>query len=74
MNQRRRECKIASDGKDIFVVFDGKRIAKRGHPRTPQTKKWVSLEPGYNVYDEGNLEALVVEHDGLRQRLSPSDN
>lgn len=40
---------IESDGKDIFVVFNGKRIAKRGHPGTPQARTWVSLEPGYEV-------------------------
>jgi hypothetical protein len=42
---------IESDGRDLFVVFDGKRIAKRGHPGTPQAKTWVSLEPGFEVYD-----------------------
>jgi hypothetical protein len=69
-----KECKIESDGSDVFVVFEGKRIAKRGRPGTSQAKKWVSLERGYNVCDEGDLEAVVVEHDGVRQRLSPSDN
>jgi hypothetical protein len=37
---------IESDGKDIFVVFNGVRVAKRGHPNTPQAGTWIALEPG----------------------------
>lgn len=29
---KKPECRIESDGHDIFVVFNGVRIAKRGHP------------------------------------------
>ena len=69
------ECRIVSDGKDIFVVFEGKRIAKRGRSGTPQAKSWVSLEPGYTVHDEGDMEELVVECNGVRQWPPlPSDN
>jgi hypothetical protein len=28
------ECSIESDGKDLFVVFDGVKIAKHGQPCT----------------------------------------
>jgi hypothetical protein len=35
----------------ISIEFDGRRIAKRGHPDSPQARTWVSLEPGFNVYD-----------------------
>jgi hypothetical protein len=43
------ECTIESDGLNLFVVFDGVRIAERGEPGTPQAGTWVSLEPGYEV-------------------------
>ena len=43
------EAAIESDGTDVFVIYDGKRIAKRGHPDTPQAGTWVSIEPGYTV-------------------------
>jgi hypothetical protein len=33
-------------GDDLFIVFNGVRIAKRGYPDTAQAKTWVSLEPG----------------------------
>jgi hypothetical protein len=46
------------------VIYDGKRIAKRGHPDTPQTGTWVSIEPGYTVWDKGYPQELVVEYEG----------
>jgi hypothetical protein len=55
------ECKIESDGRDLFVVCDGKRIAKRGQPGTAHAKTWISIEPGYVVHDEKNGRELVVE-------------
>jgi len=44
-----KECKIETDGNDIFVIADGVTIAKRGHPGTPQAKTWIALEPGWTV-------------------------
>jgi hypothetical protein len=58
------EASIESDGTDVFVVYSGRRIAKRGHPNTPQAGSWVSLEPGYRVFDKDYPEKLVVERDG----------
>jgi hypothetical protein len=58
------EAAIESDGTDVFVSYDGKRIAKRGHPDTPQTGTWVSIEPGYTVWDKGYPQELVVEYEG----------
>jgi len=58
------EAAIESDGTDVFVIYDGKRIAKRGHPDTPQTGTWVSIEPGYTVRDRGYPQELVVEYEG----------
>jgi hypothetical protein len=46
-----KTCKLESDGTDVFVVFNGVKIAKRGYPGTPQSKTWIPLEPGYTVLD-----------------------
>jgi hypothetical protein len=46
----------------LYVVGDGVRIAKRGHPDTPQARTWVSLEPGWSVRDGGGrVESGVLE-------------
>ena len=58
------EAAIESDGTDVFVIYDGKRIAKRGHPDTPQAGTWVSLEPGYTVRDKNYPQELVIEYEG----------
>jgi hypothetical protein len=55
---------IESDGTEVFVIYDGKRIAKRGHPDTPQAGTWVSIEPGYTVWDKNYPQELVIEHEG----------
>jgi hypothetical protein len=47
---------IESDGKDLYFVFDGKRVAKRGAPGTPQARTWISLEPGYEVTGTEKIE------------------
>jgi hypothetical protein len=69
MASKQPSCAIESDGTDIFVRFDGVRIAKRGSPGTPHAKTWVSLEPGYVVHDgpprpDGG--ELVVIFNGVR--------
>jgi hypothetical protein len=56
---------VISDGKDIFVVVDGVRIARRGHPNTPQAATWISIEPGWEVLDGENLESILIKHNGV---------
>src|SRR5262249_24067004 len=46
------ECSIESDGKDLFVVFDGVKIAKRGQPKTPQPHSMMAMSRSR----AGNLE------------------
>jgi hypothetical protein len=58
------ECQVVSDGNDLFVVLDGVKIAKRGHPGTPHAKTWISLEPGWVVRSAN--EKMIVEHKGVR--------
>jgi predicted peroxiredoxin len=57
-----------ADGDDVnlFVVFDGKRIAKRGDPDSPQAKTWVSLEPGFVVRDNADMTEIYIEINGVR--------
>jgi len=43
------EASIESNGIDVFVVYNGVRIAKRVGPNSPQAGTWVSLEPGIRV-------------------------
>ena len=52
---------VQSDGTDLYAVFHGVRIAKRGAKGTPQARTWISLEPGYRVRDEyGERGALTI--------------
>ena len=58
--QRRPECVVEAvpedpsrpDGEtDMYLIFDGRRIAKRGKPGTSHAMTWISLEPGVVVRD-----------------------
>ena len=60
------EAKIQSDGRDFFVILNGVKIAKRGLPDTPHAGQWVSLEPGFSVFDGPDLESIVIEYRGVR--------
>ena len=52
---------VQADGTDLYAVFQGVRIAKRGAKGTPQARTWISLEPGYRVRDEyGERGALTI--------------
>jgi hypothetical protein len=64
------EATIAYDGQDLFVFVDGVKIAKRGHPGTPEAGSWISLEPSFAVYDDGEG-AVTIEFNG--ERTTPSD-
>jgi hypothetical protein len=57
-------CAMEFTGDDVFIVFNGVRIAKRGYPDTPQAKTWVSLEPGWRVLD--GEDSIAIEQHGVR--------
>ena len=57
-----KTCRVECDGEDIFIVADGLKIAKRGHPETPQAKTWVLLEPGYIVREREDGASIEVEY------------
>jgi hypothetical protein len=58
------EASIESDGIDVFVVYNGVRIAKRSHSGTPLAGTWMSLEPGYTPRDKNYPQELVIEYEG----------
>src|ERR1700730_18094898 len=58
--QRRPECVVEAVPEDpsrpdgateMYLIFDGRRIAKRGKPGTLHAMTWISLEPGVVVRD-----------------------
>jgi hypothetical protein len=53
---------------DLFIVLDGVRIARRGHPGTPQAETWVSMGvPGFEFVD---MEREKVEVKRYGKRLN----
>jgi len=56
---------MVSDGRDIFVIYGGVTIAKRGKPGTAYARQWVSLEPGYEVIDNADLTEIHIKHEGV---------
>ena len=59
------EIGIEFDGRDMFVSFNGQRIAKRGDHRN-----WVALVPGYRVHSPVDHSTISVEvlPSGTRRR------
>jgi FHA domain len=56
---------------DLYLIFDGKRIAKRGKPGTLHAMTWIPLEPGVVVRDVPMPESesgwgMVVEINSVR--------
>jgi hypothetical protein len=54
------ECKLVCTGEELFVVFNGIKIAKR------EARKWISLEPGYVVHDNADYSGISVEFNGAQ--------
>jgi hypothetical protein len=59
-------CEMRMDHDGLFVIFNGMKIARRADPDTPQARTWVSLEPGYAVFDNTDMTAIIVEYYGKR--------
>jgi hypothetical protein len=58
--RKQPECGVEITETDIYLVYDGVRIAKRGKPGTPQAKSWVPLEPAFKVFNTTDLSEIVV--------------
>ena len=63
MSTSRPEFEIMGDGVDIFVLADGVKIAKRGHPGTPTARTWIPLVAGYRVVSSADHETISVEYE-----------
>ena len=61
-----KDVKIESDVRDLYVVVDGVRVAKRGHPGTPEAGTWISLAPGWTVASNEDHSEIEITHDGSR--------
>jgi len=64
--KKAKKCTVRVTKTDIFVDYDGVRIAQRGKPGTRQAGTWISLEPGYNVYDTADMSEIVIARNGTR--------
>jgi hypothetical protein len=56
---------------EMYLIFDGRRIAKRGKPGTLHAMTWISLEPGVVVRDVPTPESesgwgIVIEINNVR--------
>jgi hypothetical protein len=61
---RRVEAHVTHEG--IFIIVDSVKIAMRGRPKTPQARTWVSLEPGWRVFDEpGGVLAIEYQEERI---------
>jgi hypothetical protein len=58
------KIEVEYNGFDLFVVYDGRKIAKRG--AGPQAGIWVPLEPGYSVFGDEHLKAIIIKRNGVR--------
>jgi hypothetical protein len=56
-----RDIKVVGEGKEVFVEVDGIRIARRG-PAGLQKSMWISLEPGWQVFDGENFETVAIRY------------
>jgi hypothetical protein len=54
------KCEMIGDGEAIYIVLEGVKIGKRRKPGAPQARTWVSLEPGYAVFDERSGKSIWV--------------
>jgi hypothetical protein len=45
------QCVNENGEPELYIIFNGVRIAKRGHPDTPQARTWISLDPEWSVRD-----------------------
>jgi len=53
---------IVEDGEPaIYIQMNGRRIAKRGHPDSPQRRTWISLDPEWVVRDHNYPHGVEVE-------------
>jgi hypothetical protein len=57
------EGMMVFDGEELYIVRDGVKIAKR------ESGKWVSLAPGFTVYDDMEEGSITIEYKAASGRL-----
>jgi hypothetical protein len=65
MTEKKWDAAIEAIDGEIYVIADGLRVAKRGHPGTAHAGKWIPLEPGYVVISDADLSVLTIEKNGV---------
>jgi hypothetical protein len=58
------KVQMMADGRDLFVIVNDVKIAKRGQPGSAWAYQWISLEPGYRVLDVAEGSELRIEYHG----------
>jgi hypothetical protein len=66
MTMSKLENGILFSGDDMFVLHQGKRVAKRGRPGTPEAGRWIPLEHGFEVFDNDEHTTIEVFYRGAR--------
>ena len=66
MAKKQPKLEMVKDGTDIFLLLDGKKIAKRGQPKTQHAGQWIPLEPGVVVTQRSPFDQIIVEISGVR--------
>jgi hypothetical protein len=66
MTDKPKEVEIVSNGRDMFAIVDGVRIAKRGRPGK-EAGTWVTLVAGWTVTGgDPEDDEILIAHDGGR--------
>ena len=63
-NKQQPTCEVIDDGGSTFIVIDGIRVAQRGEPGTRHAEKWVSIEPGWDVFVGADMRSISVTYNG----------
>jgi hypothetical protein len=58
---------VIGEGRDLFLVVDGLRIAQRGRPGTPRARTWICIEPGWEVHHDDDLRRITVNYTGAAE-------
>ena len=65
MGNKKPTCEMIVGDGETFIVIDGIRVAQRGEPSTRHAKTWVSIEPGWVVFDVGaDMRSISVTYNG----------
>jgi hypothetical protein len=43
---------MRNDGRDLFIVINGVKVAKRGRPNSPEARTWIALDPRFKAYGD----------------------